>query len=94
MAAILDLANVATEEVPALSPLLNSLSWSWATSGPNLVLIRLISTKGRELLLNYYPYRQLCQLKLITLIMKIAQHMQASIRLFLNAGDPYSTFIT
>ena len=70
----MDLANMARvieqTKVPALSPLLNSLSLHWATSGPNLVLIRLISTKGRELLLNYCPYRQLCHLKVITLIIK------------------------
>ena len=31
---------------------------------------------------------------LIMLIMLIAQHMQVSIRQFLNAGDPYCTFLT
>jgi len=32
-------------------------------------------------------------IKLIMLIMQIAQHMQSSIRQFLYAGDPYFTFL-
>ena len=64
------------------------------------ILLKVLTVRNRFAILNntqnHSNIVQIGQkvIMLIMQIMQIAQHMQVSIRQFLNAGDPYYTFLT